>query len=100
VNDKKENEQIGEDLFPLMNGKPLDFIPFIFIGIDDTTPSVDEPPLIDIADVNIAHYRLDADHKHGLHYIDKNLLFIVGSIRNGVLCVKKILTTKCRVPHQ
>ena len=68
VNDKKENEQIGEDLFPLMNGKPLDFIPFIFIGIDDTTPSVDEPPLIDLADVNIAHYRLDADHKHGLHF--------------------------------
>jgi len=51
-----------------MNGKPLDFIPFIFIGIDDTTPSVDEPPLIDLADVNIAHYRLDADHKHGLHF--------------------------------
>lgn len=68
VNDKKENEQIGDDLYPLMNGKPLDFIPFIFIGIDDTTPPVDEPPLIDLADVNIAHYRLDADHKHGLHF--------------------------------
>jgi len=68
VNDKKENEQIGDDLYPMMNGKNIDFIPFIFIGIDDTTPSVDEPPLIDLADVNIAHYRLDADHKHGLHF--------------------------------
>ena len=68
VNDKKENEQIGDDLYPMMNGKNIDFIPFIFIGIDDTTPPVDEPPLIDLADVNIAHYRLDADHKHGLHF--------------------------------
>jgi len=28
---------------------------------------------------------------------DKNLLLFVGSIGNTVLCVKKILTTKCRV---
>jgi hypothetical protein len=68
VNDKKENEQIGDDIYPMMDGKNIDFIPFIFIGIDDTTPPVDEPPLIDLADVNIAHYRLDADHKHGLHF--------------------------------
>jgi hypothetical protein len=65
--EKKENILISET-FPLMNGKPLDFIPFIFIGIDDTTPAVDEPPLIDLVDVNLAHYRLDADHKHGLHF--------------------------------
>jgi len=68
INDKKEDEQIGEDLFPLMNGKPLGFIPFYFMGVDDTTTEIDEPPLIDLVDVNLAHYRLDADHKHGLHF--------------------------------
>lgn len=68
INDKKEDEQVGADLFPLMNGKSLDFIPFYFIGVDDTTPDIDEPPLIDLVDVNLAHYRLDADHKHGLHF--------------------------------
>lgn len=68
ISDKKEDEQVGEDLFPLMNDKPLDFIPFFFIGVDDTTPEIDEPPLIDLVDVNLAHYRLDADHKHGLHF--------------------------------
>ncbi|MFA5323520.1 MAG: DUF4055 domain-containing protein [Smithella sp.] len=68
INDKKEDEQIGQDLIPLMNGKPLNFIPFFFIGVDDTTPAVDEPPLIDLVDLNLTHYRLDADHKHGLHF--------------------------------
>ena len=68
INDKKEDEQIGMDLIPLMNGKPLNYIPFFFIGIDDTTPAVDEPPLIDLVDVNLDHYRLDADYKHGLHF--------------------------------
>jgi len=68
IDDKKEDEQVGEDLFPLMNGKPLDFVPFFFIGVDDTTPEVDEPPLIDLVDLNLSHYRLDADLKHGLHF--------------------------------
>jgi len=30
----------------------------------------------------------------------KNLLLVVVSIGNGVLCVKKIMTTKCMVQHQ
>jgi hypothetical protein len=68
INKKKEDEQIGSDLFPLMNGKPLDFIPFYFFGVDDTTQNVDDPPLIDLVDLNLAHYRLDADLKHGLHF--------------------------------
>jgi len=68
IDDKNEDEQIGSDLYPLMNGKPLKTIPFVFIGIDDTTPSVDEPPLIDLVDVNLDHYRINADYKHGIHF--------------------------------
>jgi len=66
--DSKEQEQVGVDLFPLMNNKPLSYIPFYFIGVDDTTPDVDEPPLIDLVDLNLSHYRMDADYKHGLHF--------------------------------
>lgn len=68
INDKKEDEQVGPDIFPLMNGKPLDRIPFYFIGVLTTTPDVDDPPMIDLFDVNLDHYRLSADHKHGLHF--------------------------------
>lgn len=67
-NDSKEQQQVGSDLFPLMNGKPLTYIPFYFIGVDDTTPDVDEPPLIDLVDLNLAHYRTGADYAHGLHF--------------------------------
>ena len=68
IGERKEDEQVGKDLFPLMNGKPLDFIPFFFIGVDDTTPEIDDPPLNDLVDLNLDHYRLDADYKHGLHF--------------------------------
>lgn len=66
--DKDKNDELINETFPLMNGKTLDFIPFYFIGVDDTTSAVDEPPLIDLVDVNLDHYRLDADYKHGLHF--------------------------------
>lgn len=68
INDKQEDEQVGGDIFPMMNGKPMNEIPFIFIGVDDTTPEIDEPPLIDLVDVNLAHYRMNADYAHGLHF--------------------------------
>jgi hypothetical protein len=68
INDKGEDEQVGGDIYPLMNGKPLDFIPFYFLAVDDTTPDIDIPPLIDLADLNLDHYRMSADHKHGLHF--------------------------------
>lgn len=68
IDDKGEDEQVGGDIFPVMSGKPLDFIPFFFLGVDDTTPNPDLPPLIDIVDLNFDHYRMSADHKHGLHF--------------------------------
>jgi hypothetical protein len=68
IDDKGDDEQVGVDILPMMNGKPMSAIPFFFLGIDDTTPEVDEPPLIDLVDVNLDHYRLSADLKHGLHF--------------------------------
>lgn len=68
INDKQEDEQVGGDIFPMMDGKPMNEIPFIFIGVDDTTPEMDEPPLIDLISVNLAHYRMNADYAHGLHF--------------------------------
>jgi hypothetical protein len=62
------DEQIGDDLFPMMEGKNLPRIPFYFISTYDTTPKVREPSIIDLVDTNFAHYRLDADLKHGLHF--------------------------------
>lgn len=63
-----EDEQLGGDILPLMNGKTLSYIPFYFLGVDNTTPDIDEPPLIDLVDVNLAHYRMTADYTHGLHF--------------------------------
>ena len=57
-----------ESRVPLRLGKPLPLIPFVFHGPRNALPDVDKMPLADIISVNLDHYRLDADYKHGLHY--------------------------------
>lgn len=60
--------QIGADVFPTMSGARLDYIPFVFASPDGTTPEVDIPPLIDLVDLNLSHYRNSADLEHGAHF--------------------------------
>lgn len=60
--------QVGVDVFPILAGKMLDFIPFYFVGIDGVSPDVEEPPLLDLVNVNISHYKTNADYEHGCHF--------------------------------
>jgi hypothetical protein len=53
---------------PLRRGKPLPLIPFVFHGPKHSLPHVDKLPLADIIAINLDHYRLNADYKHGLHF--------------------------------
>lgn len=60
-------DELVEMFVPKMNSKPLPYIPFQFIGVDDTTPDADPPPLEDLANVNLSHYLSTSDRKHGAH---------------------------------
>jgi hypothetical protein len=63
-----EQVQIGEDLYPLMNGTRMNFIPFYCASEDDVDICPKEPPLIDLVDLNLAHWRVTADYEHGCHF--------------------------------
>lgn len=65
--DKAEWECV-ESRIPQRRGKPLPLIPFVFHGPRHSRATVDKLPLADIIAVNLDHYRLDADYKHGVHY--------------------------------
>ena len=60
--------QIGASTRPLRRGEPLPFIPLVFHGPSHARASVSPLPLGDLIAVNLDHYRLDADYKHGLHF--------------------------------
>ena len=60
--------RLASTITPRRHGRPLDFIPFVFCGQRDTTPQVDKPPLLDLVNLNLSHYQLMADFRHGLHF--------------------------------
>jgi hypothetical protein len=66
--DKRGEFILMEEIFPQINGRVINKIPFEFFGVRDNTPCVDKPPLLDLVDVNLSHYRTTADYEHGLHF--------------------------------
>jgi hypothetical protein len=67
-NAKKEWYQEGDDIVPLMRGRPIPFIPFWAFGAKENSLTLQDPPILDLADVNLAHYRISADYERGCHF--------------------------------
>jgi len=67
---REYSEQPGKDpvMVPSRRGTALPFIPGTFIGPTGTSSAIEKPPLDDLVEVNLSHYRGSADLKHGLHW--------------------------------
>lgn len=68
---KAENSQAWtehETFEPMRRGERLTEIPFVFIGTMSLSPHPQKPPLVDLSDVNLSHYRTMADLEQGRHY--------------------------------
>ncbi|TAK99641.1 MAG: DUF4055 domain-containing protein [Verrucomicrobia bacterium] len=74
-----------ETRIPLRLGKPLPLIPFVFHGPRHSLPVVDKLPLADIIAVNLDHYRLNADYKHGLHFTALPTAWVSGFDKSSTL---------------
>lgn len=61
----QESWSIYREETPLMNGKPLSQIPFFFLDPACGKPECLKPPLLDLVDINLSHYRTMADLEHG-----------------------------------
>jgi len=76
---RKTNEKNGwvltETLVPLMNNAPMGFIPFF---MNEGEFQVKKPPLLDLFDLNLSHYRTTADLEHGAHFTGLPMLFVAG----------------------
>lgn len=59
--DEKGAQSKYEEIIPSINSKPLDYIPFAFIGADNNDDCIDPAPLETLAEINIGHFRNSAD---------------------------------------
>ncbi|MGH9339083.1 MAG: DUF4055 domain-containing protein [Acidobacteriota bacterium] len=67
--DGHESKLVMTDSFrPIRGGERLDFIPFVFLGTSAVDPEIEKPPLLDLVDANLSHYRSSADLENGRHW--------------------------------
>lgn len=81
----KKKWKLVDTITPLRLGKPLPLIPFVFHGPRHSLPAVDKIPLADIIAVNLDHYRLNADYKHGMHFTALPTAWVSGFDKSSTL---------------
>lgn len=65
------------------SGSLWEEIPFTFVGSQDNNASIDQPPLYDMAVVNLAHYRNSADYEDSVFYCGQAQLALIGYDQTG-----------------
>jgi hypothetical protein len=73
-----EWEVIGPPQRPLRRGQALAFIPFTFVNASNLLADPQRGPMVDLADVNLSHYRTSADLEHGRHYTALPTPYVTG----------------------
>jgi hypothetical protein len=77
----RDDEPYSEEVYPTKaDGSRWMEIPFQFVGAKNNDSTIDEAPLADIADVNMAHYRNSADYEESCFLVGQPSLFITHSL--------------------
>lgn len=74
-----DQTQIAETILPQdSNGQRLREIPFTFIGSENNDPRIDEPPMYDLASLNLGHYRNSADYEESCYIVGQPTPYFTG----------------------
>lgn len=68
-------------IVPLVAGEPLRYIPFIFINSSNLYPEIEKPPFLDMADINLGHYRNSADYETALYLTAMPTPYLSGNLQ-------------------
>ena len=60
------------------DGNYLNEIPWMFVGAEQNDDSVDHPPMADLAEINVAHYRNSADYEESCFLVGQPTPFVSG----------------------
>jgi hypothetical protein len=69
---------VEEPFTPLIDNAVLNEIPFYILGPSGMQIEPEEPPMIDLIDLNVQHYRVSADYEHGCHFTGLPQPYVAG----------------------
>lgn len=80
---QKDNDGHISNVVPMVMGHPLNFIPFFIAGTESNSFEVERPPLLDLVNLILAHYRNSADYEHALFMTAQPTPWIAGHFNDG-----------------
>lgn len=91
-----DGEWVSQGLVTPLDGKglPFDRIPFQFIGVENNDVTISQPPLLDLALLNIAHFNNSADNEDSVYLVGCPMFTFSGLTEQWV---KGVLGGKVRV---
>lgn len=66
--DSKIGYYKAEEVFPMIQGQRFNMIPFFFITPKGIIGDIVKPPILDLVNINLSHYKTTADIEHAAHY--------------------------------
>lgn len=75
--------EVASEIFPSVNGQKLDYLPFTFFNVSDLKVGIEKPPLLDLAKVNLSHFKSEVDLEHGTHYTALPTPYVTGYQGDG-----------------
>ncbi len=76
----KNRVDVGENHIPLVNGQPLDFIPFVMVSHEGLRPEDVTPPFLSLCKVAISHFKNSADREHAIFLTASPTPWVAGSL--------------------
>ena len=74
----------GPTILTGSDGRPLEQLPFIFLGAERNGPEIDASPILDIADLNLSHYNTSADYEDSSYLIGQPMYLFTGLTEHWV----------------
>lgn len=87
---ERNSIEFHEELIPLGgDGLPMTEIPFQFIGAEANGEAVEKPLVLDISNLNLAHYRNSADYEELVYMVGQPTPYLTGLTEDWVENVLK-----------
>jgi len=80
IDAKKNRSDVGEEIIPTVNGKALNFIPFIMVSHKGLRPEHITPPFLSLCKVAVSHLKNSADREHSIYLTAAPTPWVAGSI--------------------
>lgn len=75
---------IVDQIVPSVRGRTLGFIPFVFVNDRDTTDECRKPPMLNLAEVNVSHFRTMADVEQCAHFLALPQPYLSGDFSDDI----------------